>query len=526
MISLHTWTNLLISTFILISFIFTPLTALAEEEPSDNVITYIAIGDSLTEGLLENRVLSDSGGYYQYIVEALKSKGYHVQSANLAKSGATSTEIIAQLEQLSEYPNGADVLTVSVGLNDLKPYLYPMSDKTFKEDVAKAHTVINTFQEEVEELEEALIDTEKTFTSLEEELSFIHTTIETTMNELETMPIFIGLTDVEEKVITLHQLSLDLEDEREDIIKMTEELHLPTEDLDEEGITELKEALKSTYQEIKSWNSYITKVSKSITRQELNKDVGDDLQQSLDTLGENLENITNMTTLAQFQLKESYQALNQVSESYDKIPAAKSVIKDSIDVVDKAFANADDEMSSIESNIYTIIKEAKAINPDVDIYILGYYNTKPYMSRGLQERMVTLITSLNETIESTTVEPHVTFVPSYDAFDDRYEELLPNHNDIHPSQTGYQVIAEQFIIALNSDYPSLSDAYFEDDDVTAIIEQAKRNVFLNSNQDNTTIVDKWLQAINNTHTLISLYASIFVILSGFWIWRKRRTRIE
>jgi len=505
---------------IILYVVHTPRIVSATEDSKDN-ITYIAIGDSLTEGLLDSRILSDSGGYYEYLVEALHFKGYEVDSANFAKSGATSTEINAQLKNVKDYPSSVDILTVSVGLNDLKPHLYPISDKTFKEDVAKAHAVLNLFQDNIDDTKEFVDESKNTFISIEEELPLLNKAIDQTIEELETNTDVASSENIDDIITTLKDLSADIEEQQENINDTTKQLTFKSKDIDDEKIDTLQDDIKSSYKKIKKWNRYASSILKDISKQE----VPDELEEVQDSLGEveeHLGTLIFMITSGQSQLKDSYQALHIMSETYEKVPAAQSVIDDGVDLIDKAFSNAHGELMSIEQNIHTIIDNAQEINPEVDIYILGYYNTKPYMSQGLQERMVELITDLNDTIESTTLEDKVTFVPSYDAFDKRYEELLPNQNDIHPNQAGYQVIAEQFIVALNDNYPYVSDVMNQPDDVSSLIRQAEKNVALNiTNKDTLTKREKWLRTIRNTNVLIPLSAITIVGLLVLWRWKRK-----
>lgn len=513
----------LILLVMILYVVHTPKIVSATEESENNNITYIAIGDSLTEGLLESRILSDSGGYYEYLVEALHSKGYDVQSANFAKSGATSTEINAQLKDVKDYPSNVDILTVSVGLNDLKPHLYPISDKTFKEDVAKAHTVLNLFQENIDDTKEFVDEAKNTFISIEEELPLLSTAIDHTIEELETNTDVTSSKNIDETITMLKELSADIEEQQENINETTKQLTFKGKDIEDEEIDTLQEDIKSSYKEIKKWNRYTSSILKDISKQEIPDEL-EEVHDSLEEVEEHLGALIFMVTSGQSQLKDSYQSLHTMSETYEKVPAAQSVIDDGVDLIDKAFSNAHGELLSIEQNIYTIIDNAQEINPDIDIYILGYYNTKPYMSQGLQERMVELITALNETIESTTQEDRVNYVPSYDAFDNRYEELLPNQNDIHPNQAGYQVIAEQFIIALNDNYPYVSDVMNQPDDVSSLIHQVEKNVALNiTNKDTLTNRDKWLRTIRNANVLIPLSAITMVGLLVFWRWKRENT---
>lgn len=521
-IYMHIWLkqSQLLLCLIILLIACLPVTTFAAPKQPKNHITYIAIGDSLTEGLLASRALSASNGYYEYVVEALKSKGYIVKTANFAKSGATSTEIIAQLHHLSDYPNGADILTVSVGLNDLKPHLAPISDKELKKKMIEANKTFMLFQQEAEQAEEYLRKTEDTFTQLEQDITILKNLIQKTKVQLETNPDFAKLENTEDKVSSLNQLSTTIDSVMENVSSTKEQLSLPKENIHAEEFTEVMQDIKLVYEGFAALNNQLSK-SLSKLSEHLSPKLKETAQEKIGQTQNNLESARYTVITAQTQLKQSYQALKDVEKAYMQVPTAQSVIKNSFEVMNKAFENAHGEINNVENNIATIINHAQKLNPEVDVYLLGYYNTFPYKSDALQKQTVTLLTSLNDAIERTATREGATYVPSFDAFDGRYEELLPNPNDIHPSQAGYQVIAEQFILALNSNYPTISSSILEEDNPKNIIEQAEKNVALKLSEDNKGI-EKWLLTSFQANTkLILLFTSIIFVTITIWLLRRK-----
>src|SRR5699024_12319612 len=75
----------------------------------------------------------------------------------------------------------------------------------------------------------------------------------------------------------------------------------------------------------------------------------------------------------------------------------------------------------------------------------GYYNALPHFSDGQQEVIVSMIHELNEAIENVAEEHGETFIPTFDSIAEKNKEYLPNPIDIHPTEEGYQVIADLFI---------------------------------------------------------------------------------
>jgi lysophospholipase L1-like esterase len=101
----------------------------------------------------------------------------------------------------------------------------------------------------------------------------------------------------------------------------------------------------------------------------------------------------------------------------------------------------------IQENLGKILQQIKAINPKAEVYVSGYYNPFPYLSADQQSQLRTLLTLLNNGIQNISVANGATFVSLNAIFDANIAKYLPNPLDIHPSQDGYQLVANYFIQA-------------------------------------------------------------------------------
>ncbi|MUK87400.1 LPXTG cell wall anchor domain-containing protein [Ornithinibacillus sp. L9] len=106
---------------------------------------------------------------------------------------------------------------------------------------------------------------------------------------------------------------------------------------------------------------------------------------------------------------------------------------------------ATEKMEQVAANISTTIATIKQVNPDVLVYVMGYYNALPYMDEGAQAYILTLIDGLNSGIAGGAQAMGATFVPTFDAFDGKYEDYLPNEENIHPNEAGYRALSQLFL---------------------------------------------------------------------------------
>jgi len=102
-------------------------------------------------------------------------------------------------------------------------------------------------------------------------------------------------------------------------------------------------------------------------------------------------------------------------------------------------------------NIAAILEEIKKLNPNAQIYVMGYYNSFPYYSEDLQKQFKMLLTVMNTTIKTTVENAGAIFVPTYDIVAKDVPSYLPNPENIHLSEAGYLAVAnEAFLPAIKA----------------------------------------------------------------------------
>jgi lysophospholipase L1-like esterase len=106
-------------------------------------------------------------------------------------------------------------------------------------------------------------------------------------------------------------------------------------------------------------------------------------------------------------------------------------------------------LTTVGQNTDLILKEIRSLNPNADIYVMGYYNPLPSLPSQYQTLLNILLSQLNSTISSTSEPFNVTFVPTAAPIAVNATTYLPNGEDIHPNQAGYLVLANEFWKAIN-----------------------------------------------------------------------------
>jgi LPXTG-motif cell wall-anchored protein len=106
--------------------------------------------------------------------------------------------------------------------------------------------------------------------------------------------------------------------------------------------------------------------------------------------------------------------------------------------------DAQEAIVQVETNMSDIFEEISNMNADAPVYVLGYYNALPYLE-DMQGPIVLMIELMNETIKGIAEDNGATYIPTFEAFEGEYERYLPNPDDIHPTEEGYEVIADLFL---------------------------------------------------------------------------------
>lgn len=93
----------------------------SQQSGNKEVIHYVAVGDSLTEGIGDS---TNSGGFVPLLAKSLQDefKLNGVETDNFGKSGDRSDQILKRIKKLDDIQQGlstADIITLTVGGNDL-----------------------------------------------------------------------------------------------------------------------------------------------------------------------------------------------------------------------------------------------------------------------------------------------------------------------------------------------------------------------------------------------------------------------
>lgn len=106
-------------------------------------------------------------------------------------------------------------------------------------------------------------------------------------------------------------------------------------------------------------------------------------------------------------------------------------------------------ISKVGQNLMVILATIDSLNPDVDVYVMGYYNPFPHYPLEQQAQLIPIMHALNHSIEMASLMNGDVFVPTAEVISENPMLYLPNPDDIHLSLDGYEVIAKEFWKALD-----------------------------------------------------------------------------
>lgn len=124
------------------------------------------------------------------------------------------------------------------------------------------------------------------------------------------------------------------------------------------------------------------------------------------------------------------------------------------------------EIKQVGMNLMKIITAIHTINPDAQVYVMGYYNPYPHLPAEIQPLLAQLLVGVNKAIETAAQLPNVDWVETADVVAKDIKVNLPNPQNIHLSPVGYQAVAEQFWNKVQADYPWIPADAFVADEVT------------------------------------------------------------
>jgi lysophospholipase L1-like esterase len=101
-------------------------------------------------------------------------------------------------------------------------------------------------------------------------------------------------------------------------------------------------------------------------------------------------------------------------------------------------------IGSVAVNLQTILGAIDWLNPNVKVYVMGYYNPFPYMPQEQQAALLPLLDALNQNIEARANANGDTYVATEEIIAKHFETYIPNPLNIHLSKEGYQLVAKEF----------------------------------------------------------------------------------
>jgi len=110
-------------------------------------------------------------------------------------------------------------------------------------------------------------------------------------------------------------------------------------------------------------------------------------------------------------------------------------------------------LQQVGTNYKMIMAQINEINPDVQVYVMGYYNPFPYMSEDMQPLLKQLLGMLNNSISTGLVGTQAILVPTGDVIELDYKTYLPNPGNIHLGEAGYKKVTEQFWMNMRTANP-------------------------------------------------------------------------
>jgi len=172
------------------------------------------------------------------------------------------------------------------------------------------------------------------------------------------------------------------------------------------------------------------------TTGDLVKDLQENVTKDVFGIGYNVEKVQLHQSIADAEVITISAGANDV------LPLVKIDSATGIATVDQqAMAAA---IQQVALNYKLILKQISNLNPDAQVYVMGYYNPYPYMSAEIQPFLDQLLNSLNKGIEMGLTGTTANFVPTGEVIATDHLAYIPNPLNIHLSELGYQKVQDQF----------------------------------------------------------------------------------
>lgn len=112
--------------------------------------------------------------------------------------------------------------------------------------------------------------------------------------------------------------------------------------------------------------------------------------------------------------------------------------------------NADDLYTYVDEVLVDIEKLFKAIRKTTkeEVYMLGFYNPFMNCSEDVSNNLMPIIEYANSKLENIAAKYRINIINVQDSFREN-KDVLASYCEIHPTDTGYKVIAKEIIAQLN-----------------------------------------------------------------------------
>jgi len=200
------------------------------------------------------------------------------------------------------------------------------------------------------------------------------------------------------------------------------------------------------------------------------EDIQNDVEKSVTGFGYQSEKVKLRTSIKEAEI------ITLTAGANDLIP----ILKESQTTGINAAAMLKASQGAIK-NIAAILEEIKKINPNAQVYVMGYYNSFPYYREDVQKQFKMLLTVMNTTIKTTVEKAGAIFVPTYDIIAKDVPSYLPNPENIHLSEAGYLAVANEGFL------PAIKESTLWD-----VSKAIQVNI-----KDSTTVKLSWQEAKDN-----------------------------
>ncbi|OLN21140.1 hypothetical protein BTO30_16520 [Domibacillus antri] len=118
-------------------------------------------------------------------------------------------------------------------------------------------------------------------------------------------------------------------------------------------------------------------------------------------------------------------------------------------------------LNGVREDYAVLLDKIYALNPDVDVYAMGYYFPYPHVFDQHKPAAAEQLDILNEIIKQEADRAGAVFVPVADRFGTDAVAYLPNPADVHPGPAGYLAMANAFLDVYAPASPAIPESVLD-----------------------------------------------------------------